>query len=399
MNGQGSDNHFSHEVGGVVKRLGSNHTSFQIGDRVVGFSFENFSSFQCVNEDMVQKVKPNDPLEDLAGLPMAYATALYGLKHLASLQAGDRVLILSGTGLAGIAAAKVALALGAKPFVLFDSEDNAHRISVAGSLELNPDCIVSNQELLTTEDLYGYGIVISSSLTSPDISRRHWRYISQFGRFINIGPKTSVLQKQVDVTPFTRGASYFAFNIPDLYRCKPQILAKILEETLQFYRENASLALFSSDKKDISSLNQFIVDFSNDFTSKKTIIRHEPSENFLEIVPASQTFELRSDATYFLVGCIGGLGRNLKSWMSSKGAKNFAFLSRSGADSEDAAILVNELRRAGKKCSSLQGRCKRTTRRRRCNQSYTIRFASQRRRPSCYGPKRTSTCIFSYLRN
>jgi hypothetical protein len=44
---------------------------------------------------------------------------------------------------------------------------------------------------------------------------------------------------------------------------------------------------------------------------------------------------------------LGGLGRSLTMWMMKKGARNFCFLSRSGADARDAAQLVKDLEAAG----------------------------------------------------
>ena len=53
-----------------------------------------------------------------------------------------------------------------------------------------------------------------------------------------------------------------------------------------------------------------------------------------------KTSVLSPDGTYLLVGCLGGLGRSLTKWMMERGAKHFAFISRSGADKPEAARIV-----------------------------------------------------------
>ena len=53
-----------------------------------------------------------------------------------------------------------------------------------------------------------------------------------------------------------------------------------------------------------------------------------------------KTSVLWPDGTYLLVGCLGGLGRSLTKWMVERGAKHFAFISRSGADKPEAARIV-----------------------------------------------------------
>ncbi|CAJ2500303.1 Uu.00g031560.m01.CDS01 [Anthostomella pinea] len=56
------------------------------------------------------------------------------------------------------------------------------------------------------------------------------------------------------------------------------------------------------------------------------------------------SLRLSGDASYLLVGCLGGLGRSLTRFMMECGAKHFAFLSRSGADKAEAARVVEAIR-------------------------------------------------------
>lgn len=54
---------------------------------------------------------------------------------------------------------------------------------------------------------------------------------------------------------------------------------------------------------------------------------------------AADLLRLDPDATYLLVGGMGGLGRSLARNLAAAGARNIAFLSRSGDASADAASL------------------------------------------------------------
>jgi hypothetical protein len=66
-----------------------------------------------------------------------------------------------------------------------------------------------------------------------------------------------------------------------------------------------------------------------------------------KIQPTAAHITFPSDAAYILVGCLGGLGRSLTGFMRERGVQNFVFISRSGADKSDAAIVVKELRDSG----------------------------------------------------
>jgi NAD(P)-dependent dehydrogenase (short-subunit alcohol dehydrogenase family) len=57
--------------------------------------------------------------------------------------------------------------------------------------------------------------------------------------------------------------------------------------------------------------------------------------------------KLSSEDTYLLVGCLGGLGRSLTTFMMERGARHFSFISRSGADKPEAADIVQSLQDNG----------------------------------------------------
>lgn len=76
----------------------------------------------------------------------------------------------------------------------------------------------------------------------------------------------------------------------------------------------------------------------------KTKVRPNP---LLQIQPADKELRFSADAAYLLVGCLGGLGRSLTTWMMEKGCRNFAFISRSGVDKPEAAKVVESITEAG----------------------------------------------------
>ncbi|KAF2156511.1 KR-domain-containing protein [Myriangium duriaei CBS 260.36] len=74
-----------------------------------------------------------------------------------------------------------------------------------------------------------------------------------------------------------------------------------------------------------------------------TIAYRPDSRVPVHVTPKGLTFS--ATASYFLVGCLGGLGRSLVAWMVVRGARHFVFLSRSGADKPEAARLIGELQK------------------------------------------------------
>lgn len=77
---------------------------------------------------------------------------------------------------------------------------------------------------------------------------------------------------------------------------------------------------------------------------EKTKVR---PNRLLQIQRAGKELRFSPNAAYLLVGCLGGLGRSLTTWMMEKGCRNFAFISRSGADKPEAAKVVESIKEAG----------------------------------------------------
>ena len=75
----------------------------------------------------------------------------------------------------------------------------------------------------------------------------------------------------------------------------------------------------------------------------------------MQVLPSRPKLRLQEDATYFLVGCLGGLGRSLTTWMIERGAKHLAFMSRSGADSRSAAALIQSIEARGVTATVIRG--------------------------------------------
>ncbi|CAG5181935.1 uncharacterized protein ALTATR162_LOCUS9909 [Alternaria atra] len=167
-----------------------------------------------------------------------------------------------------------------------------------------------------------------------------WRSIPAGCSFVvNEGPVSSVL----DPLPLTRGAVFRSTSMKTLWKSHPQDLNSILRLTVQIIGDSASkdqavvphivnVEQFSSDPKAQASATVLTYGYGQDQVLIKTS-------------PPKATFS--PDACYLLVGCLGGLGRSLTTWMIERGARHLAFISRSGSDKPEAAELVESLRADG----------------------------------------------------
>ncbi|KAM7189490.1 hypothetical protein V8F20_010118 [Naviculisporaceae sp. PSN 640] len=344
---------FSHEIGGIVAQVGSIASRFfKVGDRVVGFSFDKFSTYQRIHHNLLQRLEPGELPQEVASLPVDYSSALYALETLAATEPGESVLILPGTGLAGQTAVHVARALNAVPYIAVkDEADIAKVMDLFNIQDRNQFVVLSaNQSQLKNQaGLYEIDVVFSTMSVDESLASEVWRHIAPFGRFVQVGsPSAMRANLSLDGLPVRRGASYHTFDLLELHDRKPAVLGKLLARTMTLYRLGSiPLPLFSF--KDISLLNQSVSKFTETFGANKVVILHEPCTRggTLDVLPSAPQLTLRGDGTYLLVGCLGGLGRSLTSWMLQRGARHFAFLSRSADDAKEASLLVQDLRDSG----------------------------------------------------
>ncbi|RYP76535.1 hypothetical protein DL770_007206 [Monosporascus sp. CRB-9-2] len=358
INGSDISTTLSHEVGGVVERVGNAVRRVAVGDRVVGFGFGEFGSYQVTMESLVQKLHPNESVQDMVGLPLPYASALYGLKTLAGVQSGENVLILEGTGLAGAAAIEIAKVLRAIPHVMTSDERQVASVMQRYGLARKQVLASSNELLSLLHRPNGRSemdVIFGSGLTPDMTIREAWRAIAPFGRFVHYGKKNVLKRGSRDPVPFYRGANYYSFDVLELHRLKPAVTAQLLNETIRLYREHKISAIEQVHVRNIAEIDDAVAKFSDDFGVGKTVISYEKSGSHIRMIPSLATTELNADATYLLIGCLGGIGRSLTSWMMQKGARHLCFLSRSGADAPEAALLVKDLETAGANVQIVRG--------------------------------------------
>lgn len=105
---------------GVISRVGSNVTDFNVGDRVAYITgLDNvgcFHTYGRVDRSVVTKIPDELSYEIAAGLPAVYVTVLYALRDVAGLSKGEKVLIHAAAGGVGQAAINYAQSVGAEIF-------------------------------------------------------------------------------------------------------------------------------------------------------------------------------------------------------------------------------------------------------------------------------------------
>src|SRR4051794_3957317 len=102
------------DFAGLVERTGAGVTRFAAGDEVYGETDGAFAEYVRVPDDRLDTKPANLTFEQAAALPLAGNTALTGLRDVARVRAGHRVLINGASGGVGTFAVQLARSYGAE---------------------------------------------------------------------------------------------------------------------------------------------------------------------------------------------------------------------------------------------------------------------------------------------
>lgn len=103
------------DAAGVVEATGRNAHRFAVGDEVYAeVDAGSFAEYTVAAEKRIAKKPANLTFEQAAAVPIAATTALQGLRDVAKVRPGDKVLITGASGGVGSFAVQIASAFGAE---------------------------------------------------------------------------------------------------------------------------------------------------------------------------------------------------------------------------------------------------------------------------------------------
>lgn len=346
------------EASGVVMR--SSSPDFRPGDRVLVARPGQGAHRTVIRAPAHACLKIGDSMDFVTAslISGTLCTAYYALVNVARLRPGEWCLIHSAAGGVGQMAIQVAHMLGAKVIATVGTTEK--REFLKEHFGLADDVIFSSRDLSFVDGVMaatsGRGFDVALNSLAGELLHGTWKCIAKFGRLVEIGKRDIHENAKLDMEPFRRNVTYASVDIITVYLYDVPLYRELLDTGYRLIRDGvikppAPVRIFRYGE----AQKAFRLLQMGKFFGKVVLV---PEDR--EVVPVMPPAYLdrqifKPDKSYLLVGGLGGIGRSVAEWMFRKGARQLAFLSRSGANSAEAQDTIDWLEGKGVRVSVFQG--------------------------------------------
>ncbi|KAJ5382593.1 hypothetical protein N7517_000504 [Penicillium concentricum] len=366
--GQLKDRAMGLECAGVVSRVGSEAQAkggYNVGDRVMALlpgdgSASIRSNVTVAWNGSIVKVPSNiTSFEDAASLPLAFTIAYTGLVDSARLAPGQSVLIHAAAGAIGQAAIMLAKHLGVieifatagspekRDFISSKYDIPSHRIFSSRDTSFGP-------AVLAATSRRGVDVVLNS-LPGP-LLQASLDALAPLGHLVEVGKRDIEANGLLAMASFSRGISMTALDIPMLVQRRGADVHRVLAEVAKLIEQQALNLVQPVTVHPLQTVQGVFKFIQTGAHTGKVVLSAGPDDQ-APVVPrsnhvaAAARVRLSPDASYLIVGGVGGIGRSVAHWLVAHGAKNLILLSRSAGNIDlpenqntDGALFVRELR-------------------------------------------------------
>ncbi len=316
------------ECSGVVSAVGEGVHDFAIGDAVIAFASASFATHVIAPIGLTVRKPDSISFAEAASLPNAYVTAAFALQVAGKIQKGQRVLVHAALGGVGLAAVRLARAVGAEVIATAGSpEKRARALEEGASHAFDSRSISFADDVLRVTDGHGVDLVVNS--LAGDFIEAGMRVVAPGGCFIELG-------KNEIWTPAEAAA-----RMPAVRYVIVDVGKEILRD-MPFVREIfvGLVDAVASGTLAPLPIEPYALEDAVSAFRHMAMARHmgkvvlEPA-----VRGGARSIAVRADSTYLVTGGLGGLGLAVAEWLAAAGARSLVLLGRRAPGTEvDAAL-------------------------------------------------------------
>ncbi|MGF1425497.1 acyltransferase domain-containing protein [Kitasatospora sp. LaBMicrA B282] len=327
----------AHDIAGTVTAVGPGVHHLRPGSRVVAVATAT-NSHAISSADAAFELPAGMSFQEGAGLPAVYLTAWAAFRHLAHLQAGERVLIHCASGGVGHAAIALARSIGAEIFATAGTEAKRDYLRSLGIQHVHDSRSLSFADEIRTAT-HGEGVdVVLNCLTGPAL-RASLDLLRPGGRFVEIGKHDLYADTRLDMGALKRNISFHAFDLRLVFLQDPARFAALLREVAEPLR-NGSLPAVPVTAYPLATASDALRTLGAGAHLGKLVIDMPQQGAVTALVPPEQATPVRPDGSYIVTGALGGLGQLVVRHLAESGAGRLVLNGRTPPDDRSRATLA-----------------------------------------------------------
>lgn len=328
--------HLGSECAGIVTAVGEGVKEWRIGDPVVALTEGCFSTYALAPAVLTARLPQGLSFAEGATLPGAFVTAAYGLRHLAGIRSGMRVLIHAASGGVGQAALQIAQAAGAEVFATAGNDEKRDYLRSLGVDHIY-DSRSRGFAAAIRADTEGVGVDIILNSLSGELIPESLDALRDGGCFLEIGKRDIWSPEQV--AALGRGVAYHVIYMGEIYEHEPELACNLLRGLCREVGEGTLRPLPLRSFSLARHAEAFRLMGQARHIGKVVITQEHPA-------PLDPTSAVRPDACYLITGGMGGLGLSVARWLVERGAHHLVLVGRR-EPSAAARAAVTKLEESG----------------------------------------------------
>ncbi|MEM7127319.1 MAG: zinc-binding dehydrogenase [Chloroflexota bacterium] len=227
---------FTGDVAGTIVGVGSGVDGFRIGDEVMGFVPNSFSSYTTTSAHLITHKPDHLSWTEATTIPGVFMTAYYALVELGRLRADERVLIHAATGGVGLAAVQLSQRIGAEIFATAGNpEKRAYLHSIGIQHVMDSRSLTFAEEVMDSTAGRGVDVVLNS--LAGDFQIRSLGLLAKFGRFLELGKQDIYANHHLELYPFRNNLTFFAIDLQQAADERPEIICSLYQNLSQLFAE------------------------------------------------------------------------------------------------------------------------------------------------------------------
>ena len=333
-------------MSGHVTRVGSEVTKFKVDDKVTALSPQGaIRNIAVADASLVQ----HGHYELSAS---ALISAYHALCSTSRIRKGAKILVHAGASLYGLAAVLMAQHRGATVLstIIGPNEQQQREVLVKNGVAeeniLDPSAEDVSARICTLTSGKGVELVYNPTQELIDVSAK---CVRKCGTIVQLASQSTRPASPIGIT----SATVVNFDLPLLISEDPEYVSELFAAVNVMYHQGLG--------QNISGQNVTIDYRINELEGALHYVKNSPyvgqvtvsaNDNVSQVKLIQDSIKpldqaIYPNGTYILAGGLGGLGQTIASLLVANGARNIAFLSRSGAASPSTQTYIQSLTAQG----------------------------------------------------